>query len=129
VVLRVHLDTFGLHGRCVEHHPIGLDVGGADCLDHPLEVLKGVVETAEEVEVLRGPGQRRLPDIEHQRALQDEALAVIGPRQAVEEPLHRVVLEQLLKRTIGGPRLVLQARMHRGREVRDVLGRHGITSR
>lgn len=53
--------------RCrhrVEHHAVGLDVGGADLADHALEVLERVIEAAEEVEVLRRACERRVPHVQ-----------------------------------------------------------------
>jgi hypothetical protein len=121
LIVRVLADALALHGGRVEHHAVGLHVGGAHLADHSLEVLERVVEPAEEVEVFRSA-----PHVQHQRALEDEERTVSGRRQPVEKPLHRVVLEQLLERPLRGARLVLEAALHRGREVLDG---HCIASR
>ena len=129
LVVRVLLDALGRHRRRVEHHAVGLHVGGADLADHALEVLERVVEPAEEVDVLRRARERGLPHVQHQRAFEDEARAVRSRRQPVEEALHRVVLEQLLERPLRRARVILETSLHRGREVRDVLDGHCIASR
>jgi hypothetical protein len=62
-------------------------------------------------------------------ALEDEARAVRSRREPVEEAFHRVVLEQLLERSLRPARVILETSLDRGREVRDVLDGHCIASR
>jgi hypothetical protein len=73
LVVRVLLDALGLHGGRVEHHAVWLDIGRAHLTDHAFQVLERVVEAAEEVEVLRRARERRVPHVQHQRALEDQA--------------------------------------------------------
>jgi hypothetical protein len=70
--------------------------------------------------------ERHVPHVQHQRALEDKARPVRRLRQPVEEPLHRVVLQQLLEGPLRRTRVVLEPRLHGGFEVLDG---HGIASR
>ncbi|HEX8114444.1 MAG TPA: hypothetical protein VF516_42230 [Kofleriaceae bacterium] len=126
LVVRVLLDALGFHCGRVEHHAVWLDIGRAHLTDHAFQVLERVVEAAEEVEVLRRARERRVPHVQHQRALEDQARPVRRLRQPVEEPLHRVVLQQLLEGPLRRTRVILETRLHGGFEVLDG---HGIASR
>jgi len=41
---------------------------------------------------------RREPNSQHQRAFENKTVGMGGPRQAVQKPLHGIILEQLIKR-------------------------------
>jgi hypothetical protein len=83
------------------------------------KALERVVEPAEEIHVFRRSRQRRLPDVKHAGTFENEALAIRRDRKAVEETLHGVVLQQLLKRPLFGASPVLKTGMHGRREILD----------
>jgi outer membrane protein assembly factor BamD len=71
-----------------------------------------VGRTREQVDVPRGSKHGRVPRPHEERALEHEAIRVLGSRQPMQEALHGVELQQVVERPRPGARLVEQACVH-----------------
>ena len=80
----------------------------ADLSNDINECFDGVVPVTEEIGVAGGSSLRCSPGQEHQRALEHEAVGVGRHAQAIDEPLHGEVGQQLLKRAPHLPRAIEQ---------------------
>lgn len=84
--------------RHVEQEPVGLNVLRGDLLHDGGDPVHVVPEFPEEVDVHRGPRERRSPHREHEGTLQHELRGVRRNGESVQELFQREVLQQLVER-------------------------------
>jgi hypothetical protein len=114
----VGADGVPFHRLGVEDQPVVLDRRPADVLEHGPERGDGTVAEPEQVGIARHPlGASPAPDQQHQRALQDEPLAMARLGQPVEQPFDTVTVEQFDVGAAGGPRELEQLLFDRSGEV------------
>jgi two-component system sensor histidine kinase KdpD len=93
----------------------GFDI--AQLREENSNMLKLIAGSSKQIDVHGGARKRRSPGSQQERAFENECFRMARLRQAIQETLHRVVLEQFLKGPLLGAGLVEQTLPHRGTKI------------
>ena len=126
-VVRVLFDSGNLHGLRVELDTIWFGFDIAQLREENSDVLKLIAGSSEQIDVHGSARKRRSPGSQQERAFENEFFRMARPRQAVQEALHRVILEQFLKGPFLSAGLIKQTLPHRGAKIasQSMASRYG----
>ena len=113
-----HQDACG--GCGVKAESIWLDFLTTDLADDLDERFNLVGHVAQQVDVSRWSGRRRSPSRQHQSPFQDEFLDMRRDTESKQKLLHRVVLQNFLKRPVGSLSDLKQSLLDRCGEIRNL---------